>query len=102
MPYSWVEQTRVGGLIVVPWVASFHPDEPLATLEVQADGTAVGRFGTPAWFMPMRSQRLSQYSIRETEKRWTEAGKPETTRYGITVTPKGQHIWLDSPADPVA
>lgn len=101
VPYAWVEQTRPGGLILVPWVASFHPDEPLAALEVKADGTAVGRFGCPAWFMPMRSQRLQQQTIRETEERWAAAGKPEASRYGVTVTPQGQRIWLDSPGDPI-
>lgn len=101
VPYAWVQQTRAGGLILAPWVASFHPDEPLATLEVKADGTAEGRFGSPAWFMPMRSQRLQQQAIRETEERWAAAGKPEASRYGVTVTSAGQCIWLDSPDNPV-
>ncbi len=101
VPYAWVEQTRPGGLILVPWVASFHPDEPLATLKVETDGTAEGRFGSPAWFMPMRSQRLRQRTIRETEERWAAAGKPEACRYGVTVTPEGQRIWLDSPDNPI-
>ena len=101
VPYAWVEQTRPGGLILAPWVASFHPDEPLAALEVKPDGTAEGRFGSPAWFMPIRSQRLPQQAIRETEERWAAAGKPKASRYGVTVTPKGQHIWLDSPENRV-
>lgn len=101
VPYAWVEQTRTGGMILAPWVASFHPDEPLAALEVKPDGTAEGRFGSPAWFMPIRSQRLPQQAIRETEERWAAAGKPKASRYGVTVTPKGQHIWLDSPENPV-
>jgi protein-L-isoaspartate O-methyltransferase len=101
VPYAWVEQTRAGGMILVPWVASFHPDEPLATLKVNPDGTAEGRFGSPAWFMPVRSQRLPQQAIRETEERWAAAGKPEASRYGVSVTSEGQHIWLDSPDNPV-
>lgn len=101
VPYAWVEQTRSGGVILVPWVASFHPDEPVATLEVRADGTAEGRFGFPAWFMPMRTQRLRQQAIRDTEERWAAAGNPETSRYGVTVTSEGQHIWLDSPDNPI-
>lgn len=28
---------------------------------------------------------------------WETAGAPERTRYGLTVTPAGQHLWLDSP-----
>ncbi|MEU9017455.1 hypothetical protein [Actinomadura sp. NPDC048394] len=30
VPYAWVEQTKPGGLIVVPWAATFHADGPLA------------------------------------------------------------------------
>ncbi|SNR97623.1 rRNA adenine N-6-methyltransferase family protein [Actinomadura mexicana] len=97
VPYAWVQQVRPGGLILVPWVASFHPDEPLAVLSVGRDGTAEGRFGLPAWFMPMRSHRLQQQTIRETGERWAAAGEPEASRYGVTVTPAGQRIWLDSP-----
>ncbi|WP_131743461.1 methyltransferase domain-containing protein [Actinomadura roseirufa] len=28
---------------------------------------------------------------------WLQAGRPEPDRFGITVTPEGQRIWLDSP-----
>ncbi|WP_242614157.1 rRNA adenine N-6-methyltransferase family protein [Actinomadura roseirufa] len=101
LPYAWVEQTRPGGLILAPWVATFHPDEPLAKLTVTADGRAEGRFGAPAWFMPMRSHRLQQETIRDTDERWAASGKPEASRYGITVTPEGQRIWLDTPDNPI-
>lgn len=101
LPYAWVEQTRPGGLIVVPWAATFHPDGPLATLTVRDDGTAEGRFIGPGFYMPVRDQRLPQTLLHETEERWTKAGRPDCTRYGITVTPEGQHIWVDSPANPI-
>ncbi|MBT2210477.1 rRNA adenine N-6-methyltransferase family protein [Actinomadura sp. NEAU-AAG7] len=100
VPYAWVEQTRAGGIIIAPWVASFHPDEPLLTLEVKPDGTAEGRFGSPAWFMPMRGRRLPQHIIRATDERWAAAGRPEASRYGVTVTPETQTIWLDTPTNP--
>ncbi|WP_329067099.1 methyltransferase domain-containing protein [Streptomyces sp. NBC_01429] len=32
---------------------------------------------------------------------WREAGSPVRTRYGLTVTPAGQHLWLDEPGSPV-
>ncbi|WP_405613985.1 methyltransferase domain-containing protein [Streptomyces sp. NBC_01508] len=32
--------------------------------------------------------------------RWQNAGSPERTRYGLTVTPTGQHLWLDTPGAP--
>ncbi|SKA25491.1 protein-L-isoaspartate(D-aspartate) O-methyltransferase [Marinactinospora thermotolerans DSM 45154] len=33
---------------------------------------------------------------------WKEAGKPDHTRFGLTVTPDRQIVWLDDPAHPVA
>ncbi|MFC5752103.1 methyltransferase domain-containing protein [Actinomadura rugatobispora] len=30
---------------------------------------------------------------------WHDSGKPGPTRFGLTVTPEGQHVWLDSPAN---
>ncbi|MET4923166.1 methyltransferase domain-containing protein [Streptomyces sp. PSRA5] len=32
---------------------------------------------------------------------WQNAGSPERTRYGLTVTPTGQRLWLDTPGAPV-
>jgi protein-L-isoaspartate(D-aspartate) O-methyltransferase len=97
VPYAWVEQTRPGGLIVVPWAATFHPAGPLAVLTVRADGTAEGRFTEPARFMPLHGQRLPQTVLHETQERWTAAGEPEACRYGVPVTAVGQRVWFDEP-----
>ncbi|WP_225992147.1 protein-L-isoaspartate O-methyltransferase family protein [Actinomadura montaniterrae] len=97
VPYAWVEQTKPGGLIVVPWAATFHPDGPLAVLTVGTDGTAEGRFTEPSWFMPLHGQRLPQTVLHETRERWEAAGEPDVSRYGITVRPDGQSVWLDEP-----
>lgn len=32
---------------------------------------------------------------------WRNAGSPERTRYGLTVTPTGQRLWLDTPGTSV-
>jgi len=32
---------------------------------------------------------------------WTQAGRPEHTRFGLTVTPDAQTVWLDTPSNPV-
>ncbi|MBL1102025.1 methyltransferase domain-containing protein [Streptomyces coffeae] len=32
---------------------------------------------------------------------WTAAGRPARTRFGLTVAPPGQHVWLDQPDNPV-
>ncbi|GLZ10745.1 O-methyltransferase [Actinomadura sp. NBRC 104425] len=102
VPYAWVEQTRPGGVIVVPWAATFHPAGPLAVLEVRADGTAEGPFVSPAYFMPLRGQGIPQAVRHETEERWIKAGRPDCTRFWVTVTLEGQRVWLDSPDNPIA
>lgn len=102
VPYAWVEQTRPGGMILVPWAPTIHPDWPLARLTVLGDGTARGRFIGRAGFLPLRAQHLLPRVSHEAEQRWQAAGEPERTRYGVTVTRDGQRIWLDTPDNPVA
>lgn len=97
LPYAWVRQTRPGGLILAPWGPTFHPDDPLVVLTTGEDGTAEGRFTCPAWFMPMRDQRMPQDVRHRTRKRWEEMGEPAVTRFGLTVTATTQRIWLDHP-----
>ncbi|MBX6390511.1 MAG: methyltransferase domain-containing protein [Frankia sp.] len=181
VPYSWVQQTRPGGLIVLPLAGSFQYGT-LARLAVADDGTASGRFHGEAAFMYLRDQRpdktlsrignqdgaqftwTSDYphepfvdfnagfavstrlfgwvtSTREEDdgailrmshrasgswatvspsdtgshavayegprrlweeleaayRWWIDAGRPDHTRFGLTVTPTGQTFWLDSP-----
>lgn len=58
VPQPWIEQTRPGGLIVVPWVTWFSNGGAVARLTVSADNaTASGRFTRPAEFMLDRGQR---------------------------------------------
>jgi protein-L-isoaspartate(D-aspartate) O-methyltransferase len=33
--------------------------------------------------------------------RWVHAGRPDSTRFGLTVTPEGQTYWLDAPDQPI-
>jgi protein-L-isoaspartate(D-aspartate) O-methyltransferase len=33
---------------------------------------------------------------------WVEQGKPTRTRYGLTITPTGQHLWLDTPSNTIS
>lgn len=94
-------QTRPGGLIVAPWGPVFHPDCPIARLEVRADGTAEGRFHVPGWFMPLRDQQSPPSAFDGAEERWEAAGRPDVGRYGVTVTPEGQRVWLDRPENRV-
>ncbi|WP_242902837.1 methyltransferase domain-containing protein [Actinomadura terrae] len=101
LPHAWVRQTRPGGLLLVPWAPTFHPDGPLALLTAHTEGHAEGRFVAPSWFMPLRGQRISQPDRNAYKSRWTQAGEPACDRFGITVTSEGQTIWLDTPANPI-
>jgi protein-L-isoaspartate O-methyltransferase len=101
VPLAWVEQVRPGGMILVPWAPTFHPEWPLGRLIVQPGGIAEGRFVGPSPFMPLRDQRVSPRLMQEAEERWIEAGRPGCGRYGVTVTPEGQFVWLDSPDNPI-
>ena len=95
------ETIDAGGLIVAPWGPVFYPDCPIARLEVRADGTAEGRFHVPGWFMPLRDQQSPPSASDEAEGRWEAAGRPDVGRYGVMVTPEGQHVWLDRPENRV-
>ncbi|MBC6466114.1 methyltransferase domain-containing protein [Actinomadura alba] len=183
IPYAWVEQTRPGGIIVLPWspgIAFGHQ----VRLDVQRDGTAIGRLTGSAGYMLLRSQRpaagacegdaatsttavdprsivwdsygvdaalagqLPGVLLREDRRddgsvilwcadadgswataeyqpgavefpviqhgdrclwdevedayfRWQSWGRPVRDRFGLTVLPDGQHMWLDSPANVV-
>ncbi|MFE2496565.1 protein-L-isoaspartate O-methyltransferase [Streptomyces scopuliridis] len=57
IPYVWVERTRPGGHIVLPYNP---PIGRLLRLTVHEDGSATGRFGEECSYMPLRSQGLPQ------------------------------------------
>ncbi len=60
VPYCWVEQTRPGGQLVMPWGTPYQ-HSALIRFQVDEDGTACGRFvkGVYLSFMPMRAQRVA-------------------------------------------
>ncbi len=187
VPYAWVEQTRPGGVIVTPWGTPWR-NGVLLRLEVQPDGSAVGRPVDDASFMWLDSQaairdvmahvhhqdqarvattwldpravlhddaahviglrvpgvarsvghgtgdaegeltlwladpatgswaavdyapgqtvfEVTQYGprrlwdeVEDAYRWWWDAGTPERTRFGVTVTPTRQYVWLDDPA----
>lgn len=61
VPYTWVAQTRLGGLVLTPWGTPYYPGGLLA-LTVEGDTTATGRIVGPAAFMWLRAQRIPRYS----------------------------------------
>ncbi|QVQ50773.1 methyltransferase domain-containing protein [Spiractinospora alimapuensis] len=55
IPYAWVEQSRPGGRMVLPWLPN-HVRGHTVVLTV-ADGRAVGRIGDVTTYMMLRGQR---------------------------------------------
>jgi protein-L-isoaspartate(D-aspartate) O-methyltransferase len=79
VPYSWVEQTRDGGLIVVPYNGEHH-DGAMLVLAVSG-GVARGGAEGEADFMPLRGQALTHAAGGNREDLWIEVG------------PAGQHAF---------
>ncbi|WP_046470800.1 methyltransferase domain-containing protein [Allosalinactinospora lopnorensis] len=182
IPYAWVEQTRPGGVIALPWMHGALGAGHKATLTVAGE-QAIGRFHSECAYMMLRAQRPTHPPIegeaRESTPRvdprrlsragdglrlalagmlpgvslngadhpggshrlalrhllseshalavhsgeggdaevtqrgprdlWSEAeaaylawagwGEPGRGRFGLTVTPNGQHVWLDRPGN---
>ncbi|WP_308341129.1 hypothetical protein [Streptomyces sp. JJ36] len=45
--------------------------------------------------------RMLWREVEAAHKWWVRAGRPERTRFGVTVEPGGSRVWLDGPARPV-
>ncbi|MFF1419418.1 methyltransferase domain-containing protein [Streptomyces sp. NPDC058280] len=60
IPFAWVEQSRPGAVIVVPWGTHYGNGDAVARLVVADDrASATGAFTGPVEFMKARAQRLS-------------------------------------------
>ncbi|WP_328955082.1 hypothetical protein [Kitasatospora purpeofusca] len=44
---------------------------------------------------------MSCSSQTATYRWWADQGRPGCERFGLTVTPERQYVWLDSPDHPV-
>ncbi|MBV8540359.1 MAG: methyltransferase domain-containing protein [Pseudonocardiales bacterium] len=65
VPYSWVAQTRPGGLVVTPWNSAYEP-AGLLSLTVGSDGTATGGLvNTTISFMQLRAQRIARPAVAD-------------------------------------
>ncbi|GAA3508082.1 methyltransferase domain-containing protein [Actinomadura keratinilytica] len=56
VPYAWVQQTRPGGVIVLPWMPEWQGGHKVRLAAV-GDGRAIGRFHGSASYMMLRAQR---------------------------------------------
>ncbi|WP_262391283.1 methyltransferase domain-containing protein [Nocardiopsis sp. CNR-923] len=70
VPYAWVEQTRPGGVIALPWLPNSVRGHRLVL--TVSDGQAIGRFHGDTTFMVLRAQRAG-YPPPEGEPRGSSA-----------------------------
>ncbi len=80
VPYTWVAQTRPGGLVVTPW-GSAYKHAGLLSLTVGADGTASGGLvNTTISFMQLRDQRIPRPAITDVVR---DTDIPEVSDTGL-------------------
>ncbi|MEV0175406.1 methyltransferase domain-containing protein [Streptomyces sp. NPDC050803] len=59
IPPAWIDQTRLGGIIIAPWGTHYSHQDAIVRLKVAEDGaSASGMFTGPVEFMKLRDQRL--------------------------------------------
>ncbi|MEV4108548.1 methyltransferase domain-containing protein [Nonomuraea sp. NPDC049695] len=99
VPYAWVAQARPGAVIV----CGFGDDHALR-LVVGPDGTASGRFSPLTTMCARQDDPPGAVLVEEVlgsrgaaERMWPIWGEPGPERFGVTVTPEAQWIWLNSP-----
>ncbi|MGH3871519.1 MAG: methyltransferase domain-containing protein [Pseudonocardiaceae bacterium] len=63
LPYSWVAQTKPGGVIVTPMRTDFGGSVPLVRFTVEDNGTATGRPVGRVGFMAVRDQRTPEWAL---------------------------------------
>ncbi|MEW2581248.1 methyltransferase domain-containing protein [Streptomyces syringium] len=86
IPYAWIEQTRPGGVILVPWGTPFSPTEALARLTVDG-ATASGRFTRPVTFMNLRDQRRTTPPVTRTTSPPRAGTAPERAPLALLARP---------------
>lgn len=76
-------------------VLLYHvPSESAVTVQVTPDATA-----TAEYLVRQHGPRRLWDEAEAAHTWWTAYGRPARTRYGLTVTPDHQHIWLDQPSN---
>ncbi|MEV0622434.1 protein-L-isoaspartate(D-aspartate) O-methyltransferase [Nonomuraea sp. NPDC050404] len=100
IPMAWIEQTRPGGVIVMPWHGNGMLGHRLR-LVVADDATATGRFHGTAGYMMLREQR---YNTRWSSHRHEEATETKTriNPRTIAATDPGAHLMAAALAPRIA
>ncbi|WP_101897593.1 methyltransferase domain-containing protein [Embleya scabrispora] len=76
-PRAWLEQTRPGGLIVMPWGTYYAGPDWTTVLTVHDPHHASGPFTEPLAFMKLRAQR-SRWPQTSFPDEWMDDARPAT------------------------
>ncbi|WP_159942500.1 MULTISPECIES: protein-L-isoaspartate(D-aspartate) O-methyltransferase [unclassified Nocardiopsis] len=90
VPAAWVQQTRPGGTIVLPWVPGFSHGHQVK-LTIVDDGRAVGRFAGGSTYMLLRAQR--PVGPRFDDNGWREGSTLLDPRRVMRAAP-GAHVTI--------
>ncbi|MEU1883466.1 methyltransferase domain-containing protein [Streptosporangium sp. NPDC020072] len=89
VPRVWIEQTRPGGVLVMPWGTRYSGQNAIVRLVVAEDGSASGHFTCATRFMHLRSQRLTW---PEYDDYLPGEGWPADTRRSTTGVPVAEAV----------
>lgn len=102
--YAPISADLVIATLVPGVVSRFYSDEEGATLWILDASGPGGAWASVDYEPGKRAYRVEQTGSRrlwdEVESayaRWLSWGRPDITRFGITVTPGAQAVWLDNP-----
>ncbi|WP_021593161.1 methyltransferase domain-containing protein [Actinomadura welshii] len=108
LPYGPVSIDLTIAALVPGVISKFYTDANGATLWILDRETYEGAWASVDYEPGLPDYEVQQAGDRslwdETEAaylQWLKWGRPDITRFGITVTPDKQTIWLDTPANPL-
>jgi len=84
VPYSWIEQTRSGGLLITPWGSEFC-NGALLRLRVGDHGVARGRFHEGLAFIRLRGQRKDTEVVEDGGIRTTTALREREIHEAVSI-----------------
>jgi protein-L-isoaspartate O-methyltransferase len=97
-PFTDFETGFAMGIRLPGWVAGRRPlDGVILLSHFASESWATLILGDGEHWVYHEGPRRLWDEFEAAYQWWVDAGRPEPTRFGVTVTPEGQIFWLDSP-----
>jgi protein-L-isoaspartate O-methyltransferase len=91
------------GLLLPRWIASRRPRDGAVLLSDEVSSSWASVFPTVnGHTVVYEGPRRLWEDLDAAYRWWLDAGRPDHTRFGLTVGPTGQSFWLDSPDNTLA